>query len=97
MSAPIAKSQLTFELPDLSYVDIHQEEPAPRVLHDEVRPHGIHAWIEAFRGWREKRVAMAELAMMSDRELADIGLNRGDLDRVFNDNFNQDLRYRDVA
>ena len=35
--------------------------------------------------------------MMSDRELADIGLTRSDLNRVFNDNYNGDLRDRDVA
>lgn len=94
MSAPIAKSQFAFDLPQLSYVDIHLDEPEPKVIPEH---HGIRALIAGFRAWREKRAALAEMEMMSDHELADIGLSRADLPRVFNDNYNQDLRERDVA
>jgi hypothetical protein len=34
---------------------------------------------------------MAELQAMSDRELMDVGLNRGDLQRVFDPVYNRDL------
>jgi uncharacterized protein YjiS (DUF1127 family) len=32
--------------------------------------------VEPFRAWRERRAAEKELAQMSDRNLADIGLTR---------------------
>ena len=35
--------------------------------------------------------------MMSDRELADIGLSRADVHRVFDRSYNQDLRDRSLA
>ncbi|OJW29668.1 MAG: hypothetical protein BGO51_11395 [Rhodospirillales bacterium 69-11] len=37
----------------------------------------------SFRAWREREAALAELMAMTDRELLDIGLTRGDLPRVF--------------
>jgi len=97
MSAPIAKDQLSFQLPNLTYVDAHFEEPnLGRVtLPTELPEHGFGQWlaarVAAFRGWREKRSAMAELEMMSDRELLDIGLSRADLHRVFDTAYNADL------
>jgi uncharacterized protein YjiS (DUF1127 family) len=97
MSAPIAKSQFAFELPNLTYVDAHLEEPALRIPTAPEKPHGLRALMAGFRAWREKQAAMAEMSVMSDRELADIGLTRSDLSRVFNDNFNLDLRARDAA
>jgi len=39
----------------------------------------IHRIREAFSAWAEGRRLAAELSTMSDRELADIGLNRGDV------------------
>ena len=44
--------------------------------------------------WRRQQQAYAELSALDDRTLADIGLNRGDLDRMFDDRFNWDLRER---
>jgi uncharacterized protein YjiS (DUF1127 family) len=35
--------------------------------------------VRRFIAWRSRRAAMAALAMMSDRELADIGITRSDL------------------
>jgi len=35
--------------------------------------------VRRFVAWRSRRAAMAALAMMSDRELADIGITRSDL------------------
>lgn len=94
MSAPIAKNQFAFELPNLSYVDASLEEANLRVAPLPSKPSGLRALIAAFRTWRENRVARAELEMLSDRELADIGLNRSDLHRVFDAGHNHDLLER---
>ncbi|HVC63456.1 MAG TPA: DUF1127 domain-containing protein [Acetobacteraceae bacterium] len=94
MSAPIAKSQFAFELPNLTYVDASQEEAGFRAVARPSKPHGLSAWIAAFHAWREKQVAMNQLGMMNDRELADIGLNRGEVPRVFDEARNLDLRDR---
>jgi uncharacterized protein YjiS (DUF1127 family) len=93
MSAPIAKSQFAFELPKLSYVDASLDDPILRPSAPE--PHGLQhlvaGCVEAVRKWREQHAAMAELSMMSDRELADIGVNRSDLGRLFNEEFRNEL------
>lgn len=98
MSAPIAKSHMAFELPKLSYIDTRFEEPAAAPAATPARPHTLATWIAArvaaFRAWRVEQAGIAELNAMSDRELFDVGLNRGDLDRVFDDRFNRDLRRR---
>jgi uncharacterized protein YjiS (DUF1127 family) len=98
MSAPMTKSQLAFELPPLSYIDTRWEEPAVRPATVPVRKHGFASWIAAhvvaYRTWREKARALAELSGMSDRELFDVGLTRGDVCRVFDDRLNQDLMDR---
>jgi uncharacterized protein YjiS (DUF1127 family) len=39
----------------------------------------------ALRVWNDKRTTRAELDMLSDRELADIGLTRSDIARVIDD------------
>lgn len=97
MSTPLTKQQFVFELPGLTYVDTHLEDPVLPPQSRGTRRRGIAAWLVAFRAWREQRAALAELEMMNDRELADIGLTRSDLPRVFNDNLNADLRDRSVA
>jgi uncharacterized protein YjiS (DUF1127 family) len=97
MTAPLAKNQFAFELPNLTYVDTHLEDPVLPSLSRAGRLHGVRAWLAAFRAWREKRTALAELDMMSERELADIGLTRSDLPRVFNNKFNADLRGRSAV
>ncbi len=104
MSAHIAKSQFSFELPSLSYIDARWEEPslreavaAPKVVGST----GIAAWVSrqvaALVAWRRNNEAAAELRTMSDRELADIGLCRSDLSRVFQPGFSQDLYQRGVG
>ena len=98
MSAPMTKSQMAFELPRLSYIDTRWEEPAVQPSVAPVREHGFASWIaarvEAFRTWRANARALAELSAMSDRELIDVGLNRGDIRRMFDERFNQDLLCR---
>jgi uncharacterized protein YjiS (DUF1127 family) len=97
MSSMTAKSQFAFELPNLTYIDASLEEANFRAPVLPSKPHGLSAWVAAFRGWHEKQVAINELEMMSDRELADIGLNRCDVHRVFDQDYNQDLRDRAMA
>ena len=100
MAAPIAKSDLSFQLPNLSYVDARWEEPSLRSIARPQAPQGFGAWLAArftaLRAWHQRQDALAELEMMSERELMDIGLNRGDLHRVFQPEFNQDLLRRGV-
>jgi uncharacterized protein YjiS (DUF1127 family) len=38
--------------------------------------------LDGFKAWRKRRADEAELASLSDRDLADIGLSRGDIGRV---------------
>lgn len=101
MSAPMTKSQMAFELPQLSYIDTRWEEPGIQPAAEPVRKHGFASWIArrvaAYRTWREDARARAELNRMTDRELFDVGLNRGDLDRIFDVRFNQDLLVRSRA
>jgi uncharacterized protein YjiS (DUF1127 family) len=101
MSAPLTKSQMAFELPRLSYIDTRWEEPVAPPAAAPVRKHGFSSWIAtragAYQTWRRNARALAELNLMSDRELFDLGLNRGDFDRIFDDRLNQDLRTRNRA
>lgn len=99
MSVHTANSQFHFELPSLSYVDAKWEEPSLRAPADSGFPgrnNGLAGWLarrfDAFRAWRRDRQAALELAMMSDRELRDIGLTRSDMYRVFRTELNADLR-----
>ncbi len=96
MTAHIAKSDLAFELPKQTYINVRLEEPnlsAPVI--EQPKP-GLFAWIAqriaAFSEWSQSRAQAEELRGMTERELADIGLNRGDLNRVFSQEHNRDLR-----
>lgn len=42
----------------------------------------FHRIIDRVVEWQHKQIAMRELYALSDRELADIGLTRGDLPRI---------------
>lgn len=100
MSAPIAKDQLAYQLPNQTYVDAHFEEPnlARGSLPTELPRSSFGRWVAArmagYQEWRTQRNAMVELEMMSVRELMDIGLSRSDLPRVFDPEHNADLTTR---
>jgi uncharacterized protein YjiS (DUF1127 family) len=101
MSAYTADSKFSFHLPSLSYIDAKWEEPslrAPAAPSRVVQKGGVAAWLSrqvgAFIAWRRDSQAAGELAAMSDRELMDIGLTRADAGRVFEPEFNADLRDR---
>lgn len=44
--------------------------------------HGVAALLAPFRRWQERMALDAELSGMTDYELRDIGLTRGDIDQV---------------
>jgi len=102
MTAQITKSQFTFELPALSYVDARLEEPNLAAPAPRPAPRaGFRRWIanriSAAAVARREAAAAAELMQMSDHELLDIGLTRADVPRVFNPATNQDLAKRGTA
>jgi uncharacterized protein YjiS (DUF1127 family) len=101
MSAQTADSEFPFKLPSLSYIDAKWEEPDLRVSVASPkggRKGGLVGWwsrqAAAFVAWRRSNEAARELSGMSDRQLADIGLSRSDLTRVFDATHNQDLGQR---
>jgi uncharacterized protein YjiS (DUF1127 family) len=98
MSAHTADSKLSFQLPSLSYIDAKWEEPSLRAQPTAPQATGLVSWLSrqvaAFSAWRRDNAAAAELALMSDHELLDIGVSRSDIPRVFDSKANQDLRQR---
>ena len=92
MSAQITKDQFTFSLGNASYVDYSYDEPPAAVV--KTPSSGIAHWLNwamtAFAEWRRRQAVLQEMAMLSDRELADIGLSRADLPRVFDPAFAAD-------
>jgi uncharacterized protein YjiS (DUF1127 family) len=53
---------------------------------------GLTAVVRAVANWPSKQRTYAELQSLTDRELADIGLSRGDVSRVFDPSFAQPQR-----
>lgn len=47
----------------------------------------LRAAIDAVLEWPQRRAVRAELGALTDRELADVGLSRSDLPRVFDSGF----------
>ena len=90
-----ADNHFLFTLPSPSYVDISPDEQT-RI--EDMRAGGFVDWlagrVAAFRARQVQRRALAELSGMTDRELTDIGLNRGDFMRMFGDASVDDLRTR---
>ena len=98
MSTSTADNHFSFTLPSMSYVDTSQEDQNRIEAVAPVRSGGfiefLAARVAAFRVWNAQRKALAELSTMSDRELMDVGLNRGDFARIFDGTANADLRER---
>ena len=92
MNAPLAKEQIALLMSDsLTYRSsvvegtdgtIADARPAPRSLAQR-----IGSFFNALIAMPRRRAVLDELASLSDRELADIGLNRGELSRVFDPHF----------
>src|SRR3954452_22403590 len=98
MSGHTANQNFNFQLPSLSYIDAKWEEPnlrAPAQTMDAASKTGMFARLMArYRAWQRDRQGMAEFASMSDYELADIGLSRSDVHRVFDPTLSEDLQFR---
>lgn len=92
MAAPMTRDQLTFSLGSLSYVDYSYDEPPVTTV--ETPKNGIGQLlgrlVTAFAEWRRRQATYREMEMLSPRELADIGLSRADLQRVFDPAFAAD-------
>lgn len=50
--------------------------------------------INALRSWRSRSRISVELSSLSDRQLADIGIGRSDIEAVVNGRFERHLRVR---
>ena len=89
MNAPLAKEQiallmsdsLTYRMPAVEGTDGTVAEPRPTFL-DRIR--SVLVGIAALP---RRRAVIDELNMLTDRELADIGLSRPDVSRVFDPRF----------
>jgi len=101
MSAQIAKTGLTFKLPEsLSYHTTWDDADYEPVL--PARTRGLlarlaGAVVARFNQWVERRTALEELSGMNDRELADIGLSRSDIPRVTEPGFVEEHATRGVV
>ena len=90
MNASTANDQFAFSLGDLTYIDsAYEGEPTASIV--RARKHGVARWFGCLLAhateWQRRRAIMQEMAMMTDRELSDIGLSRADLARVFDPTF----------
>lgn len=89
MNAPLAKEQiallmsdsLTYRMPVVEGTDGTVAEQG-RGVFDKVR-----AFFSALAELPRRRAVIDELSMLTDRELADIGLSRSELGQVFNARF----------
>jgi uncharacterized protein YjiS (DUF1127 family) len=92
MTAQFTKDQFNHSLGDTSYIDYSYDEPPARVV--VVPSLGIGQWLSRFMaaiaGWHRQQAVMREMETLTDRELADIGLTRADLPRVFDPGFAAD-------
>ncbi len=90
MSTPIAKDSFSFSLGDLTYIDssFNEDSVGPFA---EAHRHRLAAWfarqLHRVSEWQHRRAVMQEIAMMSDRELSDIGLSRSDIAHIFDPTF----------
>jgi len=91
MNASINKNEFSFNLPEmLSYHSTWEDADYEPVL-----PRRRQSWVARAAGlplrwasaYAERRRVINELARMSDRDLADLGLSRYDIPRVFDPAF----------
>lgn len=106
MDARLTERELSRLLPPANFRDAEEREAirhAAMAARDAAIAQGIRraaravvaaltAVAHAVANWPSKRRTYAELQSLTDRELADIGLSRGDLGRVFDPDFAQPQR-----
>jgi len=100
MNAPLAKDQFTFSLGNMSYIGASYEDATAYPAQEARQASGgwITRGVLAITEWYRRQTVLGEMEMMTDRELADIGLSRADVARVFDPAFVADrARGRDYA
>ena len=93
MNAPLSKEQIALLMSDHMTVRSYAL-PGTDGTVAEARPGFLARLRIAVSAWMQRRTVLAELDGLSNRELADIGLNRADLPLVFDPAF---ARTRDQA
>ena len=98
MNAPLTREQLARLSSDtLAYHGQYVEGLGDPIGQPE-RDSAVSRWarnlVARLSAYRERRAVLNELAQLSNRELADIGLSRTDLHRVFDPAF---VRARDAG
>jgi len=83
MNARVAKEEIALLMPTTlaSYADTAYAAPA------ETTPNAFARAIAWLLDLPRRRAVLSELSMLSDHELADIGLTRSELSRVFDPEF----------
>jgi uncharacterized protein YjiS (DUF1127 family) len=99
MNAPLNKSELRFVLPEsLSFSRDIQEgyrtAAEARLAHSQALARRFGDALAKVVAYFRRGEVLGELNAMSDRELADIGLSRGNLTRVFDADFAEEHRRR---
>lgn len=93
MNTVIAKGQFGYSLGNLSYIDSTYDSGSTASV-TAARKHRVAEWfgqlLAKIAEWQRRRAVMQEMAMMTDRELSDIGLSRVDLAHVFDPTFAAD-------
>ena len=64
--------------------ELEQATPRPQVYSP------LEAWWDAFQLWRKRERRRAELCRLTDSELMDIGITRGEIDHVSNYSISSD-------
>src|SRR5690349_19302389 len=90
MNAPLTRNQFTFSLGNLSYINPEYDDAFVPATKPETHGNLLTRCIAAVTEWNHRRLLMQEMAMMTDRELTDIGLSRSDITRVFDPLFAAD-------
>jgi uncharacterized protein YjiS (DUF1127 family) len=89
VSAPTANDGFSFSLGPSSYIGPTYEDESTAYI--QATASQTLGWarrlLAKFAEWRHRRAVMQEVAMMTDRELSDIGLTRSDIARVFDPAF----------
>ena len=101
MTTPLNKEQLAqFSAGNLAYHGEYVEglgEPVGMPERDSAFARWTRALAARLSAYRERRAVLNELTQLSDRDLADIGLSRADLHRVFEPEFAQARRVGGMA
>ncbi len=95
MNAPISKQHLSLLMSDSLTYRKPDVETAPSPAATGLFARLCAAWAH-LASLPQRRAVLDELSLLTDRELADIGLNRNELSRVFDPRFAQG-RQRSVS